>query len=351
MRCLTASLRERLCFILVAILTTHWASAARAGSGQILETLIRRTAKVGEDVPLRKTEELLESLSRSKAAREAIEKDLMQSGKLVEGVEDSARAATRSREVLAALRRATSELDPAILRDLGKLDDVSRESALVLARGGEAISKGIPDLAARARFLKEGGPETVAAIGLHGQEAAREATHVAEAIASGGLVLRQGQRAVTLVDFGAAMTKFGSGSWTFWNKYVQPHWKAWLASGALAAYLTNPEYFQDATGRLTEEGFKRLATFAGELAAKAIRGAGQGAGEAVQKAGEAIVETYFQGWKGVFALIGTGLILFAVSLCFGRIRYYVFRPIVWLRHAPKSERNEHGETTPHPGSK
>ncbi len=43
------------------------------------------------------------------------------------------------------------------------------------------------------------------------------------------------------------------------------------ASGALAAYLINPEYFQDRAGDLTEAGLKHLTEFVGEVAASAIR--------------------------------------------------------------------------------
>jgi hypothetical protein len=139
---------------------------------QLLEDLVRGTAKVGDKVPLRDLEQVSERLTRSNVAEEAIQAELRRSGKLEEGMDKAAQASARSSEVLRLLQKAARHLDPAIVRRVEQLDQPGRESALVLARGGEEIGRSVPDLAARGRFLAEGGPETVAAIGLHGRDAA-----------------------------------------------------------------------------------------------------------------------------------------------------------------------------------
>jgi hypothetical protein len=112
------------------------------------------------------------------------------------------------------------------------------------------------------------------------------------------------------------MTKSSQASWQFWKTYVQPHWKLWLGSGALAAYLVNPEAFQNASAQLTEAGFQHLTELAGEVTAAAIRGTGQGAGQATYQVGRAVQETYFNGWQGFAAAVGTVLVVGA-ALCDG----------------------------------
>jgi len=304
------------------------------GKGKVLEDLIRGTARVGKDVPIREADELAEELSRSRAAREAIEAEIKESKGMTHTTEELAKETGRSAKVIDALKRATSHMDPSIVRRIEELDGAGRESALLIAKGGETIGKTMPDIATRGRFLREGGAETVAAIGIHGEDAARAAMRLDEAIRSGSLVLKDGQKAVTLVDFGRAMTRSADASWAFWTKYVQPHWKVWLASGALAAYLANPDYFQNKAGELTETGFKRLTEFIGEAAAAAIRGVGKGGENAVEKVKTAFYETYFHGWNGLMAAIGTLLFLVAASLLFPRTRHYAMKPLRWLCRTP-----------------
>ena len=158
-------------------------------------------------------------------------------------------------QVLQLLRKSTAKLDPSVLQRLKEVDEGSREAALLLARGGEHIERTIPDIAGRAHFLQEGGADTVAAVERWVRTRRRKHSGWT---GHSRRVRRcaQGQsQAATLGQFGRIMTKGGDASWKFWNTYVRPHWKVWLATGALAAYLAAPDSFQNAAGQLTERGF------------------------------------------------------------------------------------------------
>lgn len=207
-----------------------------------------------------------------------------------------------------------------------------------MAKGGDDLARTLPDLATRARVLQDGGAETVAAVGIFGPDAARAALRLDEAIRGGSVIVKDGSRAVSVADFGSALVRYGDASWTFWKQYVQPHWKVWAASGALAAYLANPEAFQDTAGKLTQAGFKHLTEFAGKVAAAAIRGIGDGSASATENVRTAIWETYFKGEKGVYAAIGTLAFVACISLLFRRVRYWALRPFRWLNQAPDTSK-------------
>ncbi|MEJ7638435.1 MAG: hypothetical protein WKF75_10795 [Singulisphaera sp.] len=77
----------------------------------------------------------------------------------------------------------------------------ARAPAAVLVRGGERLGAAVPDLAARGRLLRSGGAETVAAVGLYGDEAvdaARDSTRPS-ALARGPA---GGATPIALNDFG-----------------------------------------------------------------------------------------------------------------------------------------------------
>lgn len=313
----------------------------------VMDDLVRGTARVADEVPVKKLDELVAEMGKSRAAREAVDTELRKAGWLPE-TKKGAQSSVRSDEVLRLLRSATSDLDPSVIRRLEQLDGASRDVALVLAKGGDDLTRAVPDLATRGRLVREGGAETVAAVGMFGPDAGRAALRLDEAVKGGSLIVKDGGRAVTVADFGNAMTRYGDASWKFWKEYVQPHWKLWAASGALAAYLTNPGDFQDAAGKLTRAGFQHLTEFGGEISASAIRGVGDGSGRAFEKVTKATRETYFNSKNGVYAVIGTVVFLFCVSLFFRRVRWWVLWPLQWLNQRPTDSRfsksNSKGES-------
>lgn len=330
------TLDQRLVSAIVAfVLAIGVTTSAVYGQGLrgVMDDLLRGTARVADDAPVKNVDEFVAELGKSHAAREAVDTEIRKAGRLVEtGI--ATRGAARSDEVLRLLRTATSDLDPSVIRRIEQLDDASRDAALVLARGGDELTRAVPDLATRGRLVREGGAETVAAVGMFGPDAGRAALRLDEAIKGGTVVVRDGGRVGTVADFGVAMTRYGDASWKFWKDYVQPHWKLWAASGALAAYLADPEYFQDATGRLTEAGFKHLTEFVGDVAAAAIRGVGEGSGTAAEEVAKATRETYLNGTNGVYAAIGTVAFLIGVSLLFRRVRGWLLWPLQWLNQPP-----------------
>jgi hypothetical protein len=323
--------------VIASIVSLQSHSLRGQGLRGIADELVRGTARLADDVPLKTVDELILDLAKSRAAREAVDAEIL----MAKGTRQAVNAADRSSEILRVLRAATADLDPNVIRRIEALDDGARDMAVVLVRGGNELNKTVPDIAARGRLVREGGSETVAAVGLFGPDAARAAIRLDEAIKGGTIVVRDGQRAVSVADFGRAMTRYSDASWNFWKQYIQPHWKLWAASGALAVYLSDPEYFQDATGQLTEGGFKHLTEMVGEVSAASIRGVGQGSGHALGKIADATWDTYFSSRQGFFAAVGTVVFLACVSLFFRRIRNWVFWPFRWLNQVPSdSSRND-----------
>lgn len=296
--------------------------------------IVRESAGIAEHVPVSRAEQVAQRLAKSKAVEEAIEKDL----KAVAELHPDLKAIERDAFKAAAMSRLLERYlaNPEVRRSVNIMDVQSRQAAVILARGGRTMAEKIPDLALRGRLLKDGGSELVAAVGLHGPQVATEALRVESAIKSGALSGVSGVRPVTLADFGAAMTRFGGGSWSFWKTYVVPHWDKWLVGGAVAAYISNPEYFQDAAGKLTREGFKTLTELVGKVAAEGIRGIGEGSETATNRVGDAIVQTYFKGWRSAFAIAMTVGCVGLVALLIPRLRYYLLRPIKWLFKTPVS---------------
>lgn len=303
---------------------TSMPNQAHAGR---LDGLLRRATRVADDMPVGSVDEMAERLAKSGAAREAVEAELRRSGKLSPSLDDAARAARRAAETETALRAAMSGFDPTTARAAESLDPAARETALMICRGGDQIATTIPDLAARSRFLQAAGPDAVAAAGMFGRPAADAAIRLDMALRAGEVVCLPGKRAATVADFGRLMTTYGSPGNAFWQRYVLPHWKAWLGSGALAWYLIDPDGFMDQAGGLTEEGFRRLTEVGGALAASAIRGTAQGGGAAVDHVARAASDSYLIGWRGVVPFIAT---IFILAIAFPRTRRSILRPLRWL---------------------
>jgi len=272
--------------IVIVTLGMGWFVVSPAHAGP-LGAAVRRVARVADDVPIGEVDDVAARLTRSGLSREVIEAELKRGGRLADQADDVTRAVVRSAEVARVLRPATAGFDPSVVRGLDALDGAARESAAVLVRGGERLGVAVPDLAARGRLLRSGGAETVAAVGLYGEEAVDAALRLDSALRAGAVAQPAGLRAITLNDFGRVMVDHGQAAHQFWGHYIAPHWKTWLASGALAAYLVAPETFMNTLGDLTEEGSRRLTALAGPIAASAIRGATEGTQETLDQIGGA----------------------------------------------------------------
>lgn len=231
-------------------------------------SLIRQIGRVADDVPLNKVDDVAKELATSKAGR-----DLLRKGGV--RIDD---ALERSRGLNRLLREAVGETNPSLLKQLDALDEPTREAALVFARGARKIDDAIPDLAMRSQFLRDGGAETVAALGRH-PELVDDALQFDVALRAGRLTPPAGMRAVTLEDMGRFIRTGGDRAQRFWTTSVRPHWKLWLGGAALTAVLLTPHEYLDEFGNLTEAGLQKVGTFGGKVLAKALRGTVTGIGE------------------------------------------------------------------------
>ena len=331
-----ASLARRRLTSIAAMFVTLGFSFSSHASADVWSTLVRRTAKVADDVPIRQADEWVDSMKRSRGLQDVMNSRFTRAARGADELELAAKQAARRGAVRSALNAAAEGVDPTLLRSLDDLDDVARETALVLAEGGQHTAHVIPDIAARSALVRRGGLETLAGVGMYGEDAARAALRLDAAVQSGKIASRSG-RAATVADFGRLLNQHGDAGWTFWTRYVQPHWGKWLTGGAITAYLLAPEEFMDATGELTEQGAKKLTELVGAASAAVIRGVGAGSGNAASEVGNAVWDTYFGGWQGILALIGT---LALLTIVLPRPRRFVWGRIYQMAVASPASANK-----------
>jgi len=276
------------------------------GEGANLARLFRRAANVADDVPIRRLDEVMEETAQSRAGREVLEK-LSGSKRLDDPFE-------HSKAIRKALQEAIGSSDGAILKQVDAFPRASQEAAVVLAHGGRRLKEVVPDLALRSRLIREGGAETLSALGRFdhlGDDLVRFDT----ALKAGKLPSPPGMRPITLNDFGRFFHTQGERGVHFWEKYVRPNWKLWLGTAALAAVLLMPDEYLDKVGDLTKEGLHKIGRLGGEILAGTLAGIVTGAGEAVknavQETGQAVVQTFFTSPAGIVA---AALIVFALIL-------------------------------------
>ena len=183
--------------------------------------------------------------------------------------------------------------------------------------------------------MRDGGADLVAAIGLHGDNLAREATRLDALVASGQVPERIAEKA-TLQRFAEVMRTNAGGAWKFWQQYIAPHPKKWIAGGALAAYLANPEFFHDAAGNLTEEGARRVTEIIGDAVRGGLKGAAQGGQNAMHEIWQEFVAHYLHGPGAWMSWVGLGLVCWIVGILLPRTRRWFFAPVAWLFRKPKA---------------
>ncbi len=292
-----------------------------------LAKILRKAAGVADDIPVRRIDDVVQEATTSRAGREILEK--LNAGKRLDNVVEES----------AALRRAWKEIlesgEGHLLREIEELPLPRQRAALVLARGGQRLKSVVPDLAVRTRWLREGGAETLAALGRF-DDLADDAVRFDLALQAGKLPSPPGLRALTLNDFGKFFHNLGDRAQHFWNTYVRPHWKLWLGSAALAAILLAPEEYLDEIGNLTEKGLEKVGHFAGETLSRALRGTiqglGEGAKEIVTETTRTIFETFFTSLAGV---VSASLLALVVLLVIPRTRRWLFGKLRRIFRAPR----------------
>jgi len=215
---------------------------------------------------------------------------------------------------------------PEVLQVLRKMSRVELESTLVYARGGRRLKEAIPDMATRARMTRNGGAPALASLGI------REAEVVNDLIKLDALTLAKKLPATindtpTLARFGELMVE-GSGRFhRFYGRYIRNNEKKWLAGGALAAWLVNPDAFQDTAGNITQAGTKMLTELVGEVSAAAITGISEGSKEAGRKIVEAATKGLFEGNHRWAAWIGMAGFMYLLGIMIPITRKFFMLPI------------------------
>jgi len=77
-------------------------------------------------------------------------------------------------------------------------------------------------------------------------------------------------------DAKTLLRKTGNHGAEFYEKYVRPHKKKWVAAGLFTAFFANPEYWINETGQLTEHAITKLAELGVSVAEGAARGTARG---------------------------------------------------------------------------
>ena len=244
-------------------------------------------------------------------------------------------AATRARRLKTMLQTTLHQPDAALLRQIETLGPEELEAALVLTRGSRGLIEVVPDVASRARLLRDGGADLIAAIGLRGDDLTREATRLDALVAAGQLPARVAEQ-TTLTRFAEVMRTGSGGAWKFWQQYVAPHPKKWITGGALVVYLANPEAFHDAVGNITEEGTRRLTEILGYAARGALKGAAEGGQKAAHDVWREFAANYLRGPGAWAAWVGLAAVCWVIGMLLPRTRRLCLAPFAWLFQKSKS---------------
>lgn len=299
------------------ILLTGIAVPQSVSAGNPFRTIIRNSAKVADDVPIRAFDNAANPETR-KMAREMVEQ-----GRKLDDLTYSRRLAKEIETVIGAAP------DPALVKTVRSMDDAGKETILLLSRGSQKIEKTIPDIAMRADFLKRLDGDTLCVLGRY-DGLTDQAYLFQKSLDAGKIVSPKGVRAVTMDDFGAFFKKTGEKGVDFWQKTVKPNWKLWAAGGTLAAILVLPESYTDYVIETAADGAKKISRVAGKAIGETGSAASEGLWEiakgfCVSTAGTvtlAIASVVFLIWFFSLALVRHTL-----SWLVARVR----RIVRWLR--------------------
>lgn len=202
-----------------------------------LNSLIKRTARITDDVALRSSDDVL--------VRMRTIPRLMP-----------------SKEALAAASKG----------GIGGTLDL--RSAAVLLDGAQRIERVVPDILLRSKLIARHGHDAILSAGLR-QNAADDLVYLDSYLQRADLPLSAKFRNATMADYARVVED--DVRWAFWTKYVKPNKQLWAGGVALTAYLVNPEYWHDSLGNIVEGSVYLAADLAGEQLAAVLRGAKTGA--------------------------------------------------------------------------
>jgi len=223
---------------------------------------LRKIARVADDVPIAKLDDVATEAASSRFARDLVEK----AGGRFDDV------AERTKVLRKILKESAEGLPPSVVKQLDALEGSSQEAMAVLAKGSKRIGNAVPDVAERGRLLAEGGAETLLTVGRY-EDLADDAVRFSTAVRASKLPKPSGG-SLSLEDFGDFFVKQGDRGKNFWDKYVKKNWKVWLGSAALATVLATPDEYLDQAGNLLEGAAQKLARVGGRLLGVALTTAG-----------------------------------------------------------------------------
>jgi hypothetical protein len=287
-----------------------WFATASSAVGD-LARWARRAARIADDVPISRLDDVVKNPRTSRLGRELLEKQFP-----IKHLDD---AVERSRLLSRAFRELAGVDVGRHLDDIARISPTAPEAALVITRGARHLGDTVPDIALRTRLLREGGAETLAAVGRY-DDLAEDLVRFDAALRTQRLPSPPGVRALTLADFGSFFHTLGQRGHHFWTKYVRPHWPLWVGGAALAAVLLAPDEFLDGVGNLTAEGLEKVTRFGGELlgktlggaAAGVVKGVGEGVKTVVEGTAQSAYRTFFTSWSGLIALAVILLVIVAL---------------------------------------
>lgn len=249
------------------------AIAPQLANADTLTQLLKRTARISDDIPLQSSDDVLTRLRKLPTLRPS---------------EDALKSAGE-----AALK------NPEDLR-----------AAAVLVDGAKRIDQAVPDIALRSDLLRRSGNEALQSAGLRA-DAAGDLIYLDSYLRRADLSIPSQFRPATMADFAAVTAD--DVRWTFWQKYVQPNKKLWAGGAALTAYLVAPEMWHDAAGNITEKGIALAGDLGGEILAAILRGVRESGESVGKKAAEELTVLFGSSlitWLGMIALVA----IFAVAL-------------------------------------
>ena len=314
-------------FVSFPMLILILAASSLSASAANWNLLLRDAASIGREggAPVHGAEQAGVRLAgRTESISKAAAKEMDEAARALPGPKPAS-----LREALIKTLKAGGS-DPKTLQVIGDLTASELATAAVYVRGGRRLREAVPDLVIRGRMIEKGGAPALAALGLADDvgvddfirlDALIQARKIAEAV--GGKP--------TLARFGELMGEPSGRFGTFYERYMRGHEGKWLAGGALSLWLIDPDSFQDATGKLTEQGFRKLTSLMGEASAAAIRGIGEGSKEAAKKNIEAFRDSFLHGPHAWAAWVGFAFFLYAAGILLPATRRLFLFPFRWLR--------------------
>jgi hypothetical protein len=244
------------------------------------------------------------------------------------GVEVGSRTAMRQM-LSKALRQEGGDL--VSLRMVDDLAEADVDAVVVYLRGGRRLKEAVPDIVTRSRLARQGGAPALASLGLRDAVPVDDFLKLDALIASGKIPAEVAGKP-TLARLGELLADASEKYSKFYARYVRGNEGKWVAGGALAFWMADPDYFQDAAGKLTETGFKKLSELGGEVLSSALRGVAEGSKEAGRKVVGVAVRSYFSGPYAWAAWLGLTAFAYALGLILPATRRFFLKPLSMLMY-------------------